>query len=126
MRKMRPCAPDESSRHAADAAAKDCGEGWLEIAASVPWRARERSWLFAIDDLERGDNCPSLAARGALELHPKVSLHKLLSVSARIVAEDQVVLCGLIHGGRQDGIDFSSGRVFCGEGCVSAMPAQKV
>jgi hypothetical protein len=121
--------PDESSRHAAAAEVFGntwLGNAWLETPGSAPWLARERSWLRAIDDLERGDNRPSLAARIALELHPEIGLDELLAVCARVVAENQVILRGLVHGGRQNRVDFSGGRVFCGEGCVSAVPVEKL
>jgi hypothetical protein len=82
IRKIRPGADELSSIQAVEAACEAFGEA-TERLLGTSFSAAAR--VLAIDDLERGDNRSSLAARtGALD--------------ARVVAKDQVIAGGLIDG----------------------------
>lgn len=87
MRKMRPGADVLSSTHAGVA---------VETLLGTSLSAADTARVLAIDALERGDNRSSLAAGRGLELHAEVRFHERLAVLARVVAEHQMIVGGLI------------------------------
>lgn len=75
MRYMRPRAAELSSRHAAADSERDFEPVSVWTVLKTLLSTAAGIAVLEIDDLERGDNCSSLAAGTGLKLHAEICLY---------------------------------------------------
>src|SRR4051812_40092025 len=126
IRKIRPSEPEPSPRQVPTEAEGVLLPGTVETLLARSFLARAGIGVLASDDLERGDNCSSLAARTALELHPEVGVDEPLTTPPCVVAEYQVIFLALIHRRRKARIHLSRRRILVSKSRVSAMPVHEL